>query len=42
MLHFRQPPKHIPNIRLGNCFFLKITVKNSKSLELQKKNTGGH
>lgn len=42
MLHFRQPRKLIPNNRLRNCFFMKITVKNPKILELQKKNTGGH
>ena len=39
---FRRPRKLIPINRLLNCFFLKITVKNSKILELQKKNTGGH
>ena len=40
-LHFRQQHKLKPNNRLRNCFFLKIAVKNSKILELQKKTTGG-
>ena len=31
-----------PTTVCGTAFFLKITVKNSKILELQKKNTGGH
>ena len=40
-MHFRQPRKLTPNNCMRNCFFLKITVKNSEILELQKKNTGG-